>query len=143
MSTTPIDLLTADFYETISFKNGEIPDNLSFKNLFFGNGIMINNGFADPIHFTAESFIQALEAQIADGSLLQFTQREINAKTEIFGKVAQRSSVYEYTFADYEMERLPRGINYIQYVQVNGHWKINSMVWNDENELYQIPVELL
>jgi hypothetical protein len=143
MNTTGIDFLTKDFYKAISFQNEVIPDFTPLKILFYGEGIMINNSFSKPITFTAGSFIQAMESQVASGNMAQFMEREIHSKTEIFGKVAHRTSVYEYNFADHEAERLPRGINFIQYIQVEGHWRILSMAWSDENESHLIPAEYL
>ncbi len=143
MSISLIDYLTADFYKGISFQNGEPPDFISVKILFYGSGILINNTFDKPITFTAESFIQTLEARVASGEMQQLMQHEINSKTDVFGKVAQRISVYEYNLADHKIKNLPRGINYIQYVQVEDSWRIISMLWHDENELYQIPRKYL
>jgi hypothetical protein len=143
MSLPEIDALTADLYSSISFRDGETPDFGQLKALFYGNGILVNNSFAKPIPFTAESFIQAMEAQVADGNITQFVEREIYAKTDIFGKVAQRISVYEYSFVDIAEGRLPKGINFIQYVQVEGKWRVTSLVWSDENENNIIPGEYL
>ncbi|MDB5134330.1 MAG: hypothetical protein JWP37_933 [Mucilaginibacter sp.] len=143
MSTIEIDFLTTDFYRAISFKNGEAPDLTSLDILFYGNGIMVNNNFKDPITFTTESFINAFESQIAAGEVEQFMERELYSKTEIFGKVAQRVSVYEYNFADHDSHGLPRGINFIQFVLVENNWRILSMAWCDENENHVIPMEYL
>jgi hypothetical protein len=139
MSTHIIDTLTTQFYNTISFKNSMIPDVLTLHTIFHGAGLMINNSFETPVLYTAESFVKELESQVALGEIQQYTQRELHSKTEIFGKVAQRLSVYEYSFADYEQEQMPRGINFIQYIKIGDDWNITSMVWNDENENYQIP----
>jgi hypothetical protein len=141
MSTTAIDILTKEFYNTISFKNSVVPDVTSLHAIFYGEGLMINNSFEEPQSYTAESFVQDLESQVALGETQQLLQRELASKTEVFGKVAQRTSIYEYTFADYQPEVMPRGINFIQYVMVGESWHITSMVWNDENENYQIPKE--
>ncbi|MGN6394173.1 MAG: hypothetical protein ACTHMI_01325 [Mucilaginibacter sp.] len=143
MNTRAIDYVTEDFYESLSFQDGELPDLETVKELFYGNGVLINNSFARPVEFTLETFTQAIESQVAEGNLQQFMQRELFSKTDVFGKVAQRTSVYEYTFADYGTDKLPRGINYIQYIMVDDHWLITSMVWSDENENYQIPEEYL
>ncbi|MDB5007671.1 MAG: hypothetical protein JWQ84_403 [Mucilaginibacter sp.] len=143
MNTRAIDYITEDFYESLSFQDGELPDLETVRELFYNEGLLINNSFGKPIKFTADTFTMTLEAQIADGTLQQFMQRELYSKTEIFGKIAQRMSVYEYSFADHGTENLPRGINYIQYVLVDDHWRFTSMAWNDENENYQIPSELL
>jgi hypothetical protein len=41
------------------------------------------------------------------------------------------------------MHNLPRGINFIQFVQIEGNWRILSMAWFDENENHLIPQEYL
>lgn len=142
-SITEIDYLTKDFYRAISFGHSAPPDFTPVKILFYGAGMLINNTFSKPITFTAESFIKAMESQVADGAIEQFMQRELYSNTEIFGKVAHRISVYEYNFADHEMPKLPRGINFIQFVQIEGHWRILSMAWADENENHLIANEYL
>src|ERR1700743_2848980 len=134
MNTRAIDYITEDFYESLSFQDGEQPDLETVSSLFFEDGLLVNNSFSKPVTFTAETYTQTLEAQIASGSLQQFMQRELYSKTDIFGKVAQRLSVYEYSFADHESGNLPRGISYIQFVWTEDSWKITSMAWSDENE---------
>jgi len=70
-------------------------------------------------------------------------KRELYSKTEIFGKIAHRVSVYEYTFSYYDTDNMLKGINYIQYILDDDLWRITSMAWNDENENHQIPADLL
>ena len=141
MNTRAIDYITEDFYESLSFQDGEQPDLETVKGLFYGDGLLINNSFGKPVTFTLETFTNAIEAQVAEGNLRQFMQRELYSKTDVFGKVAQRLSVYEYSLADHEIENLPRGINYIQYILIDDSWNITSMAWSDENENHQVPKE--
>ncbi|MES2807650.1 MAG: hypothetical protein V4619_03450 [Bacteroidota bacterium] len=143
MSITAIDILTRDFYTNVSFRNSVVPDVTTLQEVFQGDGLLINNSEETARLYTITSFVQDLESQVALGETRQFIKREIASKTELFGKVAQRASIYEYTFADYEPEVMPRGINFIQYVEIGDEWNITSMVWNDENENYQIPPEWL
>ncbi|WP_428331319.1 hypothetical protein [Mucilaginibacter sp.] len=143
MNARAIDYVTEDFYESLSFQDGEMPDLETVRTLFYGDGLLINNSFGKPVKYTAELFAQTLETQVADGTLLQFMQRELYSKTEVFGKIAQRISVYEYSLADHEIENLPKGINYIQFILVDDSWRITSMAWSDENENYQIPKEFV
>ena len=143
MNTRAIDYITEDFYESLSFQDEEIPDLDTVRSLFYADGLLINNSYNQPITFTAETFTRAMETQIAAGKLLQFVQRELYSKTEIFGKVAQRVSVYEYSFDDQELDNLPKGVNYIQFVQVDDNWLITSMIWNDENGNFRVPSELV
>jgi hypothetical protein len=143
MNTRAIDYITEDFYESLSFQDGEMPDLETVGSLFYADGLLINNSFGNPLTYTAGTFIQALEAQIEAGKLLQFMQRELYSETEIFGKVAQRISVYEYSFDYHERSSVRKGINYIQFIQEGDTWLISSMAWNDENENYKVPEELV
>ncbi|MFI5139368.1 MAG: hypothetical protein ACHQIM_16215 [Sphingobacteriales bacterium] len=143
MNTRAIDYVTEDFYESLSFMEGELPDLETVRELFYAGGLLVNNSFNQPIKYTAGSFTQLIEEQIEADKLTQFMQRELYSKTEIFGRVAQRTSVYEYSFSYYETENLPKGINYIQFVQDDDKWLITSMAWNDENENYKVPSELV
>ena len=72
MSIAEIDYLAKDFYQGISFDHSAPPDFTPVKILFYGTGILINNSFSKPITFTAESFIKAMESQVADGAMEQF-----------------------------------------------------------------------
>jgi len=143
MNTRAIDYITEDFYESLSFQDGEMPDLEAARELFYEKGLIINNSFSKPITFTVDGYIQSFEAKIADGSMLQFMQRELYSKTEVFGKVAQRLSVYEYSFTYHETANAPRGVNYIQFILDNDNWRITSMAWCDENENYKIPADYL
>src|SRR5258708_6747322 len=96
MSTIEIDFLTADFYKAVSFKSGKIPEFTPLDILFYEDGLLVNNNFRDPIAFTTASFIEAIASQIAAGDMEQFMMRELFSKTDVFGKVAHRLSVYEY-----------------------------------------------
>jgi hypothetical protein len=142
MNTRAIDYITEDFYESLSFMDDELPDLDTVRELFYAPGLLINMSFGNPITYTADSFIAGLEEQIEERQLTQFMQRELYAKTDIFGRIAQRTSVYEYSLRYHEIENLPRGINYIQFVQVGDLWRINSMIWTDENANYRVPASL-
>jgi hypothetical protein len=143
MNTRQIDFITEDFYESLSFMDGELPDLDTVRDLFYEDGLLVNMSFGKPISYSTESFLRALEDQISEGQLTQFMQRELYSKTEIFGRIAQRTSVYEYSLSYYETEGIPKGVNYIQFVQVDDIWRISSMIWNDEGANFRVPEELL
>ena len=111
--------------------------------LFYGDGVLVNGSFKQPIGFTASSFVTALESEIAEGNLSQYIIHEIHGKTEVYGKLARRVSIYEYNLGEETSGRLPRGVNYMQFVELKGNWRILSMAWYDENEDYLIPMEYL
>lgn len=143
MNTRQIDYITEDLYESLSFMDGELPDLDTVRELFYEDGLLINMSFGKPVTYSTESFIRALEDQISEGELTQFMQRELYSKTDIFGRIAQRTSVYEYSLSYHETENIPKGINYIQFIQVDDLWRITSMIWNDEGANFRVPSELL
>ena len=142
MTTRALDYITEDFYESLSFMDSELPDLETVRELFYPPGLLINMSFGNPITYTADSFIAGLEEQIEEEQLTQFMQRELYSKTDIFGRIAQRTSIYEYSLVYSETENLPRGINYIQFIQVGDLWRISSMIWNDETANYRVPASL-
>ncbi len=138
-----IDDLVRDYYRAITIRNEHPPELSAVQILFYGDGVLINGSFKQPIGFTASSFVTALESEIAEGNLSQYIIHEIHGKTEVYGKLARRVSIYEYNLGEETSGRLPRGVNYIQFVEFKGNWRILSMAWYDENEDYLIPMEYL
>jgi hypothetical protein len=83
---------------------------------------------------TIDQFVDAIDQQLSAGSLKSFSEREIAAKTEIFGKIAHRFSTYEARFDPDDAEPLSIGINSIQLIKVEDSWLVSSIAWNDETE---------
>src|SRR5580658_7176363 len=113
MENIEIDDLARDFYRAVSFTNEHAPDQSAVQILFYGEGTLVNNSFQHPVGFTAGSFVTALESEIAEGSMSQYIIHELYARTEIYSKLAQRISVYEYNLGEETSGRLPKGVNYM------------------------------
>ena len=77
MTNRQIDYITEDFYESLSFMDGELPDLDTVRELFHEDGLLINMSFGKPITYSIESFIRTLEDQVTEGQLTQFMQREL------------------------------------------------------------------
>jgi hypothetical protein len=139
MTILEIDKITRDFYECICFNPEHYPKYDLLQELFYGDGKLINGNFDQPLEFTVQSYIQAIMHQIEDGNAVFYSQQEISDVTEVFGKTAQRISVYEYSSDATSSNPWKRGVNYIQFIFINGSWKIVSMLWNDEKDELVIP----
>jgi len=100
-----IDELTETLYSCISFRKGERPDLERLRGLFIEEGMLINNN-DDPLIFTIDQFVDAIDYQLLAGSLKSFSEREIAERTEIFGKIAHRFSTYEARFDPDDAEPL-------------------------------------
>lgn len=139
INTQQIDHLTEKFYECVSFDQERYPNFDDLQELFYGAGKLINTNFDQPIDFTAQSFSQAMMQQIESGNVNFHAQQEIGDVTEIFGKIAQRISVYEYSNVRSVRQKWKRGVNYIQYIYTEGKWLIVSMIWSDEKDDLSVP----
>jgi hypothetical protein len=70
-------------------------------------------------------------------------EREVFAKTEVFGKIAQRFSTYQIRFTAKGKETVRRGINAIQLIQQGVKWYITSLAWDRQSETLPIPTRYL
>lgn len=139
LDTQQIDHLVERFYQCISFDQERYPNFDDLQELFYGAGKLINNNFDKPVDFTAQSFCQAMMQQIESGNVNFHAQQEIGDVTEIFGSIAQRISVYEYSNVRSVRQKWKRGVNYIQFAFTNGRWFITSMLWSDEKDDVTVP----
>ncbi len=142
MDIQQIDHLTESFYQSVSFNQEHFPNVDALQQLFYGSGKLINNNFEQPMDFTVQTFAQALMRQIEEGNATYFIQQEIADKTDIYGTMAQRISVFEYSFVK-DTPDWKRGVNYIQYIKSAGNWLITSMIWSYEKEELPIPENYL
>ncbi len=138
-----IDHLTEKYYQSISFNTEHLPNLDRLQELFFGSGKLINTNFDQVLDFTLQTFLHTLMSQIESGNSTHYTQQEISDKTEIFGNVAQRLSVYEYTSSAFPVPKWKQGVNFIQFVNISGKWLITSMIWKDETPDLPIPASFL
>lgn len=134
-----IDHLTEKFYESICFNPEHYPKFDLLQDLFYGDGKLINNNFDAPIDFTVQTYVHAVMHQIDEGTAGFYSQQEVADKTEIFGTMAQRISVYEYASAADAPLPWKRGVNFIQFIYTEEKWLILSMIWSDERENRKIP----
>jgi hypothetical protein len=138
MITQEIDHLTERFYQSVCFSTEHYPNIDQLQEIFFGSGKLINNNLDHPVDFTVQTFAHAMMAQIETGDANYFVQQEIADKTEIFGNMAQRISVFEYSFVK-DTPNWKRGVSYIQYICINTKWLIISVIWTFEKEGLIIP----
>jgi|SRR6476661_1383185 len=134
-----IDHLAEKFYQHSSFNAEHFPNFDELQELFFGDGKLINNSTGQPIELTVQSFAQSIMKQIESGDLQFFAQQEISDITEVYGGIAQRISVFEYSLSQDPNIPWKRGVNYLQFIKVGEDWKITSAIWSNELEGEKIP----
>ncbi len=135
--------VTYNLYRSISFKKDEKPDLKTLKSLFISESKLVHHNSDDPVIMSVDEFINRYTENINNGSISEFTEYEIFEKTDCFGYIAQRFSVYEAKISIGNESNLSKGINSIQFINKDYEWKVLSILWMDENSKYKIPAEYL
>ena len=127
-----IDRLTKRFFGLFTNTKGKTPNVNDIKDIFVSKGMLINNTEDTPEVFDLKKFIEPRQKMLTDGTLTNFIEREIFAKTEIFEKIAQRFSLYEKSGKLNGEYFATKGMKTIQFIKVNNEWKMSSVAWCDE-----------
>jgi len=138
-----IDELTARLYSSICFEEGGSPAVEQLYDVLLPEGLMIRNDGEQPTIMSVEDFVRTYKQRISSGEITSFYEGELSAITEIFGKIAHRFSTYETKFDLTKTEPFSIGINSIQFVMIGGHWRISSIVWNNQTDELKIPEKYL
>lgn len=134
-----MDETVEQLYASISFNKGEKPNFQLLKELFIHGGRLIDNNGDQPQIYTLDGFIDAYKKKLEEGAFESVFEVEIAHKTDVFGKIAQRFSSYEFRFNPNDEKPYTTGINSIQMILIGSKWTVTSMVWNDENPGLKIP----
>lgn len=78
------------------------------------------------------SFARSRKERLANGSLRNFNEREIDAQTTLLKGIAQRHSRYEKSGIADDVAFAKTGQKFLQFVKIQGHWKISSFIWEDD-----------
>jgi hypothetical protein len=118
-------------YNSMSFSEGTDPNWSNFHDCFTSSAQFINANLDAPMFLDVRTFSQVLERQIKEHSIPQLFTQEILHRTQIFGKIAQRFSVFANKI---ELDGQPttRGVNSIQLICAKGNWLIQSISWYNE-----------
>lgn len=138
-----IDELVKSFFDLFSVKKGDKADLSAIFQLFIPEGLIVKCSGLNPEIYNLRQFIEPREKMFNDGTLSDFKEEELSEKTEIFGNIAHRLSVYKKSgFMNGEIFE-NRGIKTMQFIKTPGGWKISSAAWDDEREGFEIGDNLL
>ena len=129
-------------YKSMSFAEGTEPNWTNFHDCFTSSAQFINANLDAPMFLDVRTFAQVLDNQIKQHNIPQIFTEELSHRTQIFGKIAQRFSVFANKI-ELEGEPTTRGINSIQLICAKGNWLIQSISWYNERTDDQIPTAFL
>jgi len=139
-----IDAIINAVYEAVSFTEQKGPDEVRLRSLVAAE-LRLQKVLAGGQTRVGDidSYIAAVQAQIADGRLIGFQERELFRRTEVYGGIAQVFTTYEAAARTADGERTIRGINSIQLRNDGRRWWVLSILWTDEEEGAPLPAAYL
>ncbi|HLJ86505.1 MAG TPA: DUF4440 domain-containing protein [Candidatus Angelobacter sp.] len=129
-----IDALTAEFFGLFSPTPGTTVSLQRIHDLFIPQGIIVRTCGPNTEVFSISEFIAPRELLLNDGSMVDLCEHEEWETTEIFGNVAQRFLVYRKTGVLRGERFNNRGMMTIQFVRMEGAWKMSAIAWDDERD---------
>jgi len=138
-----IDELVSVFFSVFAVKKGCKTDLSIINQLFIAEALIIKNVTTAPEIYSLQSFIEPREKMLNEGTLVDFKEEELWERTEIFGNIAQRLSVYRKSGMMSGKAFEARGMKTIQFINTPDGWKMSSLAWDDEREGLSIPDEYL
>lgn len=126
-----LDGLTRDFFGAFTNKQGA-PDVARLHRLFLPQAVITKGTGKTCETCDLAGFIEPRWKLLTEGRLLDFEEEEVSGRTEIFGGVAQRFSVYRKAGMLDGRPYAGRGVKMIQFVRLGGEWRISALAWEDE-----------
>jgi hypothetical protein len=134
-----IDRLVAAFFAAFSpDAEGKVELGV-IRRLFLPQGLLIKTCGPVPEVYTVLEFIEPRQRLLNDGTLVDFREEELCERTDIFGNIACRFSLYrkQGIWSGQPFEAM--GMKTIQFVLTPEGWRMSSLLWDDEREGLAIP----
>lgn len=120
------------FLDAVSFTAGDRPDLGRLRGLLVPGAQFVKATRAELEISGVEAFIAPRQALVDEGRLTAFSERETEAVTQRFGRVAHRLSTYAKDGTQDGVAFSGLGVISTQAVETPDGWRISAMAWDDE-----------
>ena len=127
-----IDALTGIFFDAFTNRDGKTPAVDRLYEVFVPQALIVKNTGDEPVVYDVAGFVEPRRALLMGGTLSDFREAEVSERTEIFGRIAHRFSIYEKSWKSEGKQFEGRGAKTIQFVRMPQGWKISALAWDDE-----------
>ena len=127
-----IGQIVKSFFEVFTNVGDKQPDWEILSTICIPEVLIIKKSSSEETVYDLQSFIEPRRRLLADGTLTEFEERELEEATRITGNMAQRTSRYQkcgYLNGQYFKEY---GTKCFQLIRHNEDWKICSVLWEDD-----------
>ncbi|MFJ8085813.1 GNAT family N-acetyltransferase [Streptomyces sp. NPDC096205] len=126
-----LDRLMGVFVGAFTNTDGRRPDLDVIRDVFVPQGRIIANVGPEPVIYDLDSFIEPRQKMLTDGTLTEFSEWEVTARTEIFGSVAHRFSEYRKSGYHNGTWFEGSGSKTTQFLRTPAGWRMASLAWDD------------
>ncbi|MFK4068199.1 GNAT family N-acetyltransferase [Streptomyces sp. NPDC029674] len=126
-----LDRLMDVFIGAFTNTGGRVPDLDVIRDVFIPQGRIIANVGDEPRIYDVDAFIEPRQKMLTDGTLTEFSEWEVSARTEIFGSVAHRFSGYRKSGYHHGEWFEGSGHKTTQYLRTPAGWRMSSLAWDD------------
>ena len=127
-----IDEIAAQFFSAFTNRDGAVPGIDRLYDLLAQDARIIQKAGVDQRIYDVAGFIEPRRAMLTNGSLQDFCEVEVMAKTDIFGNIAHRFSRYHKSWEASGERYEGEGAKSLQFVRTPEGWKIASLIWDDK-----------
>jgi hypothetical protein len=127
-----LDRITKTFFELFVNKPEAHPGWQMIHSICIPQTIIIKKAGLLQTVYDLNGFIEPRKKLLSGGTLIDFSESEIEEETKIVGNIAQRFSRYQKSgnlngkhFTEY-------GNKFFQFVKISNGWKINAVIWEDD-----------
>ena len=126
-----LDRLMGVFFGAFTNTGDSRPDLAVIRDVFIPQGKIIANVGDEPLLHDLDAFIEPRQKMLTDGTLTEFSEWEVAARTEIFGSIAHRFSEYRKSGFQHGKWFEGSGHKTTQFVRTSSGWRMSSMAWDD------------
>lgn len=134
-----IDSLATCMYATFDNRDSHVPNLDDLREVFLPDCTICKAIPGQEQVQSLDEFIEQRRPLLTEGRLVDFSERETDARTWIAGNVAGRESLYEKSGVLDGIAFHTRGAKQMQFVRLDGRWWISALAWDDARKGFEPP----
>ena len=127
-----IDAVVAAFFAAFTNAGGRVPAGDDLRRVLAPGATITRCAGPSVERYDVEAFIAPRLALLTGGRLRDFEEREVWSRTDGFGGVASRLSVYAKHGVLDGVPFTARGVKVMQLVRTVDGWRLVAVAWEDE-----------
>jgi Domain of unknown function (DUF4440) len=104
----------------------------ALRSVFLPGAIIVRAGGGRPTVYGVDSFIEPRRALLMGGTLVDFSERELAGRTDVFGDIAAHFCSYEKAGVQDGTPFAAQGMKTLQFIRTPEGWRISAAAWDDE-----------